>query len=82
MKTVEIRSDIVSRISKLNKVQLFKLRGYIENCEQEEIELEDWKALTQDQKARINESISQLNTGHVVAHSNVMAELKKKVRND
>ena len=81
MKTVEIRSDIINRISKLSKSQLYRLQGYIENCEHEEIELEDWKALTPEQKIRMNESISQLASGKVVAHVTVMTNLKKKVGN-
>ena len=81
MKTVEIRSDIINRISKLSKSQLYRLQGYIENCEHEEIELEDWKALTPEQKIRMNESISQLASGKVVAHFTVKKKKKKKVGN-
>jgi len=79
MKTAEIKSDIVQKISKLSRSKLFQIKGYIENCEHEDVELEDWKALTPQQKERLNESLSQLNSGQSVAHSKVMKELKRSV---
>lgn len=81
MTTLEIKSDLLNRISLLGRNKLNEVKGYLENLEHEDVELIDWLKLSIEQRARINESIKQLDFGKSTPHETVIKELRKKVKN-
>ncbi len=42
MTSAEIKTDLVKRINYLKKDKLKQLQGFLNNCENESIEFEDW----------------------------------------
>lgn len=81
MTTLEIKADIFKSIDSLSRNKLYEIKGYLENLQQKEVELEDWANLSQEQKNRLKESIAQLDSGKFISHKNVMKELRDKVNN-
>ena len=81
MTTLEIKADIFKSIDTLSRNKLYKIKGYLENLQYKEVELEDWVNLSQEQKNRLKESIAQLDSGNFISHKNVMKELRDKVNN-
>jgi len=81
MTTLEIKSDLQKRINSLGRNKLNEVKGYLENLEQEDVELIDWLNLSTDQRNRMNESITQLDAGKFTPHEQVMKELRKIIEN-
>lgn len=81
MTTLEIKADIFKSIDSLSRNKLYEIKGYLENLQQKEVELEDWANLSEEQKNRLKESIAQLDSGNFISHQNVMKELRDKVKN-
>ena len=80
MTTLEIKSELLNRISLLGRNKLNEVKGYLENLEHEDVELIDWLKLSIEQRARINESIKQLDSGKSIPHETVIKELRRKVK--
>ena len=68
MTTIELKSDLFNKINALGRNKLVEIKGYIENLEQEEIELLDWIQLSENQKIRLKDSIAQLDEGKFSTH--------------
>lgn len=81
MTTLEIKSDLINRINALGKNKLFEIQAYLENLENEDVELLEWIKLSSYQKSRIEDSISQLNDGKYSSHEDVINLLRQKVKN-
>jgi predicted transcriptional regulator len=81
MTTLEIKSDLQKRINSLGRNKLNEVKGYLENLEQEDVELIDWLNLSIEHRNRMNESIAQLDAGRFTPHDKVMKELRKIVKN-
>ncbi len=79
MTTLEIKADIFKSIDTLGRNKLYEIKGYLKNLNQKEIELDDWKTLSNEQKTRLNESIAQLDAGDFFSHKNVIDELRSKI---
>ena len=49
MTTLEIKSELLNRISLLGRNKLNEVKGYLENLEHEDVELIDWLKLSIEQ---------------------------------
>lgn len=81
MTTIEIKNELQQRIDSLGRKKLNEVKGYLQNLEQEDIELIDWLNLSEHHRNRINESLTQLKTGKFTPHEKVIKELRKMVLN-
>lgn len=78
MKTLEIKSNILSGIDGLNAKQLNEVYGLFQNYLNSNDDTEEWDNLTSQQQEKIMVGIQQANANNTKPVGEVTARLRKK----
>ena len=81
MTTSDLKLKIFRQIDSLDKSRLEELYGILLNYLNQQRDVDDWNALTKEQKQGILDAIDDIDSGKGVPHVKVMAKIRKKYSN-
>ena len=81
MTTSDLKLKIFRQIDSLDKSRLEELYGILLNYLNQQRDVDDWNALTKEQKQGILDAIDDIDSGKGVPHDKVMAKIRKKYSN-
>ena len=81
MTASDLKLKIFRQIDSLDKSRLEELYGILLNYLNQQRDVDDWNALTKEQKQGILDAIDDIDSGKGAPHDKVMAKIRKKYSN-
>ena len=81
MTVAELKLKIFREVDTLEKNRLEEIYVILNNYINGKKDIDDWDKLSEEQKHGIEESIKEIDSGKIITHEVVMAEIRKKYLN-
>jgi len=82
MNTSDIKLELLNKLETLKGTRLEEAYGVLLNYINGNIDIDEWKDLSKEQKDALKLGINQLKEGKGISHKSVISEMKERFSND